>query len=76
MSLRVLFIVLVNCNAFKSLLMIRINMAPTSLVLGDHYQAKLLDKGLKNVFRWTWFDESLSYTNAKGNPQTAKAGHV
>ena len=22
------------------------------------------------------FDESLSYTNAKGNPQTAKAGHV
>ena len=56
--------------------MIRINMAPTFLVRGDQYQAKILDKGLKNVFRWTWFGESLSYTNAKGNPQTAKARHV
>ena len=60
-------------------------MAPTFLVTGD-IQAQILDEGLKNVFRWTWFDESLLYTDAKGNTQTAnnsivfkkctKAGHV
>ena len=50
-------------------------MAPTFLVSGD-IQAKILDKGLKNVFRWTWFDESLSYTDAKGNPQTPKVSNI
>ena len=60
-------------------------MAPTFLVTGD-IQAKILDKELKNALRCTWFDESLSYTDAKGNTQTAngsnvfkkctKAGHV
>ena len=59
--------------------------SPTFLVTGD-IQAKIFDKGLKNVSRWTWYDESLSYTDAKGNTQTAnvsdvfkkctKAGHV
>ena len=52
-----------------------INMAPTFLVSGN-IQAKILDKGLKYVFRWTLFDESLLYTDAKGNPQTAKVSNV
>ena len=50
-------------------------MAATFLVSGD-IQAKILDKGLKNVFRWTWFDESLSYTDAKGNPQTPEVSNI
>ena len=37
----------------------------TTFLVSDDIQAKILDKGLKNVFRSTWFDESLSYTNAK-----------
>ena len=73
MSLRVWFIVPVVCNAFKSAFCI--NMAPTFLVSGD-IQAKIFDKGLEHVFRWTWFDESLSYTDAKGNPQTTKVSNV
>ena len=37
----------------------------TTFLVSDDIQAKILDKGLKNVFRSTLFDESLSYTNAK-----------
>ena len=50
-------------------------MAPVVAISGD-IQAKILDKVLKNAFRWTWFDESLLYTDAKRNQQSAKVNNV
>ena len=50
-------------------------MTPTFLVSGD-MQANIFDKGLKHVFRWTWFDKSLSYNDATRYPQTARDSNV
>ena len=50
-------------------------MAPTFLG-SRNIQTNILDKILKNVFRWTFLDELLSYTDAKGNPQIANVSYV
>ena len=31
---------------------------------------------IKRCFRWTWFNESLLYTDTKGNQQTTKVSNV
>ena len=51
------------------------NMAPMLMNYGDP-NAKKIDRGLSNVFRWPWMDEEVSYNDHKNNTQTVKIGTV
>ena len=38
--------------------------------------AKILDKGLKNTFKWSWFEDIISCKDHTGNEQKEMVGDI